>query len=332
MSAVDILTGMLDGDASGPLLFALCGLSFVLLLVGAHRLLAARTTTRRRLTGEAAVVAGPSVSERGPSLRADYQRSPLARALARLGQRMAGNSKASASLRRRLLHAGFAGSSAIAVYQATRVIVTVGLPAVALLVVPMIAPDFASKHLPILLGALGLFGFFLPSLVVGRIVSSRQTVARAGFPDALDTLLVCVEAGLGLDAAVNRVAVEIGNAYPLLGDQFTLVAAELRTGQSRETALRNLAERLNIDEANALATLLVQSEHLGTSVSQTLRVLADDFRQKRMLRAEERANVLPVKLAFPLVLFILPSLMVVIMGPTVIRILHTLGPTMSGNG
>lgn len=332
MNVIDMILSALDGEAISLLLFGLCVLSFVLLLVGSQRLLAARTLTRRRLVGEAVAVGGVGAVDPGPSLRADYDGSRLSRMLARLGQRMAGDAKANAVLRRRLVHAGFARPSAIGVYHATRIILAIGLPVVGLLVAPMVAPGFASKNLPMLLGGLGLCGFFLPSFVMGRIVTSRQTIARAGFPDALDTLLVCVEAGLGLDAAVNRVAVEIGNAYPLLGEQFTLVAAELRTGQSRETALRNLADRLNIDEAAALATLLVQSEHLGTSVSQTLRVLADDFRQKRMLRAEERANVLPVKLAFPLVLFILPALMVVIMGPTMIRILHTLMPTMGGHG
>ncbi len=332
MDAIDMIVSASDGAVVWLLLFGLCTISVFLLFIGSQRLFAARTLARRRLAIEAVAGGGRSAPDLGPSLRADHERSPLSRMLARWGLRMASDSKSNVELRRRLIRAGFSRPTAVGIFHATRVVLAFSLPIVAILLAPIVASDAVAKKLPMLLGALGLLGFFLPTIIVGRIIAKRQAIARTGFPDALDTLLVCVEAGLGLDAAINRVAVEIGIAYPMLGEQFTLVAAELRTGQSRETALRNLATRLNIDEASSLATLLVQSEHLGTSVAQTLRVLADDFRQKRMLSAEERANVLPVKLAFPLVLFILPALMVVIMGPTMIRILHTLMPTMGGHG
>jgi tight adherence protein C len=136
-------------------------------------------------------------------------------------------------------------------------------------------------------------GFYLPVIWVSRRVVRRQLAAREALPDATDLLLVCVEAGLSLGAALERVGREIGRAHPVLGQELAEVSRAIQAGKGREEALRDLADRLAVDEMNALVAMLVQTEALGTSLAQGLRVHAEDMRRKRFLRAEERANQLP---------------------------------------
>jgi len=171
---------------------------------------------------------------------------------------------------------------------------------------------------------LGLVGaatsFYLPDLWVGRRTRSLQRQYRDGFPDALDLLVVCMEAGLSLDAAISRVGEEIGHAHRAISDNLAMMALELRAGGTRADALRNLAERMGIDEVRSMVTLLLQSEELGTSVADALRLYADDMRTMRMLRAETKAQSLPVKLALPLGFFVFPTMMIVILLPVMIRI------------
>ena len=168
------------------------------------------------------------------------------------------------------------------------------------------------------LTALG--GFYLPDLWLKIKSDIRREKLFEGLPDALDLLVVCVEAGMGLDGAINRVAEETKLTNPILSDELKLLNLELRAGKSRQDALRNLALRTNIDAMNSLVTLLIQTDKFGTSVAKALRVFSDSFRTERYQKAEERAAKMPVKLVFPLVLFIFPSLFVVILGPAAIRI------------
>ena len=141
-----------------------------------------------------------------------------------------------------------------------------------------------------------------------------------GFPDALDLMVVCVEAGMGLDSAITRVAREIGLSNKVLSDELNIYNLEMRGGKLRRDALKNLALRTDVPEVNNLATLLIQTDKFGTSIGQALKVYSDTMRVQRFQRAEERAAKIPVKLIFPLILFIFPSLFVVILGPAVINI------------
>ncbi|UCF85087.1 MAG: type II secretion system F family protein [Desulfobacteraceae bacterium] len=180
------------------------------------------------------------------------------------------------------------------------------------------------KTIPIqvtmLLGILIIaMGFYLPDIWLALKTSARKRRIFEGFPDALDLLCVCVEAGMGLDAAIARVGEEIRLSSKVLSNELKLVNMEIRAGKTREEALRNLALRADLEDVRGLATLLIQTDRFGTSIAQTLRVYADTFRSKRFQRAEEIAAKLPVKLTFPLIFFILPSLFVVIAGPIVIR-------------
>jgi tight adherence protein C len=166
----------------------------------------------------------------------------------------------------------------------------------------------------------GLLGFYLPELWLMVRTSSRKTRIFEGLPDALDLMVVCVEAGMGLDQAVNQVGEELKLNHKDLSDEFKLLNLELRAGKARQAALRNLAVRTGVEEVNSLVTLLVQTDRFGTSVAQALRVYSDSFRTKRYQKAEEIAAKLPVKLVFPVVLFIFPSLFIIILGPAAISI------------
>jgi tight adherence protein C len=160
----------------------------------------------------------------------------------------------------------------------------------------------------------------LPDLWLMLRTSSRKTRIFEALPDALDLMVVCVEAGMGLDAAVTQVGEELKLTHRDLSEEFKLLNLELRAGKSREAALRNLAVRTGVEEVNSLVTLLVQTDRFGTSVAQALRVYSDSFRTKRFQKAEELAAKLPVKLVFPVVLFIFPSLFIIILGPAAISI------------
>jgi tight adherence protein C len=176
--------------------------------------------------------------------------------------------------------------------------------------------------LPVFAGLAGSIGYLGPALYLSRRTQSRQLSVREGFPDALDMMLVCVEAGLGLAAAIERVGTELARANGVLAENLKLVGMETRAGKTRQEALRSLAARTGVDDVGSFVTMLIQTEQLGTSLAETLRVYAFEMRNRRMLRAEEQANKLPVKIVLPLAFCILPCLWIVIFTPLVIKIVR----------
>jgi tight adherence protein C len=162
-------------------------------------------------------------------------------------------------------------------------------------------------------------GFFLPDYYLYRRTRDRKRKIFEGFPDALDLMVVCVEAGMGLDAAIKRVGDEMALRNKVLSDEFRMLSLELRAGKPRADALRSLAMRTDLEDVSSLVTLLIQTERFGTRVAQALRVHSDAMRTKRYQRAEEIASKLPVKILFPLVLFILPAQLLTLLGPAVIK-------------
>lgn len=174
-------------------------------------------------------------------------------------------------------------------------------------------------------------GYYAPSLWLRRVIADRQDALQRAIPDALDLMVVCVEAGLGLDQAIGRVGQEVSQAHPALGDELNILSQELRTGVQRQAALRNLAHRTDLEEVRNLVALLVQTDRFGTSIGQALRVHADSMRTKRRLKAEELAAKLPVKLLLPLIFFIFPSMFIVTIGPACIRMVRVLLPAMTGH-
>lgn len=231
--------------------------------------------------------------------------------------------------RQKLLRAGWYSPQAVPVFYVTRVLCGLAFPLAFNLLAPLAYGEIEVRQLAVGSALLAVVGYVLPAALVNHRTVKRQTAIRQGFPDALDLLLVCVEAGLGLDAAINRVAQEIGTAHPLLREHFHLMALELQTGKSREEALRSFADRIGVEEVNVLATLLIQSDALGASIADTLRALADDMRARRMLKAEEQAQQVGVKLTFPLILLLMPALMLTVGAPAIIQAMRQIGPVLT---
>lgn len=235
------------------------------------------------------------------------------------------------SLRVRFMNAGLREASWPALFFASKTLLALLLPGVF-----MVYSGFSSVAMKfntslMILVVLLAVGYYLPNVILSHLVSKRRENLQNAIPDALDLMIVCVEAGLGLDAAMNRAAGEIGMRSQALSDELNLVALELRMGVKRELALRNLAMRSGVDDISSFVSMLVQSDRFGTNVAEALRVQAETMRTHRRLRAEERAAKIPLKLLFPLIFFIFPSLMVVLMGPAMISIYRVLLPTMGGN-
>jgi tight adherence protein C len=225
-------------------------------------------------------------------------------------------------LKKKLIMAGHYGDRALTTFVVFKMAAPLVLP---ILTFPIVLFSNISAGLkPILLYAPIGLGFYLPNFILKSQIQSRQKKINEGLPDALDLLVVCVEAGLGLNAAMKRVAEDCKVNNPVLSQEFLLVNLEIMAGLDREQALRNLAERTGVEDLSNLCAILIQAEKFGTSIATALRVQSDSLRTKRRQRLEEKAAQTPVKLIFPLLLFIFPALMVVILGPAVIQVMETL--------
>jgi len=215
-----------------------------------------------------------------------------------------------------LIQAGYREQRHLTIYQGIRVLfAAVGFFSV------VVVSGFKSP--PLLLGVTAL-GFFIPRFFLKRKINDRQLRIRLGMPDALDLTVICVEAGLSLDQAMMRVGEDLRHAHPELADEFYLMNLELRAGKPRADALRNLYNRTGVDDIKALVTTLVQTDRFGTSIAQALRVHSDSLRTERRQRAEEQAAKTTIKMVPPLVVFVLPSIIIVTLGPAIIALYRTL--------
>jgi tight adherence protein C len=297
------------------LLLPILAFMFASLLVAAAALYLApnsASTIEQRL-GEVTGVAMGGAEE--PT----YGRQAVVDTLKRLGNMSPKSAKEMSKLQQRLVVAGFRSSEAIVVFFGIRV--GVALAAFALFATPIIVRPNILVALPVC-----LLGYVLPGMVLARLAKRRQHRIRLGLPDALDLLVVSVEAGLGLDQAILRVGQELAFAHPDLCNELRLINLELRAGKGRAEALHNLAERTGVDDIHSLVAMLVQTDKFGTSVSQSLRVHSDTVRTKRRQRAEEAAAKTGAKLVFPLVFCIFPAIWVVTIGPAAIKFINVLGP------
>lgn len=233
-------------------------------------------------------------------------------------------------LRAKLIAAGFTSPAAPKLFTLIRLITLFLLPGMMLLAALLGGSEVSPMKLYIFGVLLAIFGLYLPNLVVTAKADRRREQIINGFPDCLDLMLVCVEAGLGMESAFDRVGREMLHSHPLLAELLSTVTLELRAGASREQALRKMADRSQVDEIKSFATLLIQSDKLGSSIGDTLRVYANEMREKRRLRAEEKAHRLPVLLSIPLVTCMLPVMIGVLMLPAVIRVIRQVAPALSG--
>jgi tight adherence protein C len=233
-------------------------------------------------------------------------------------------------LRVRFMNAGYRSGNAPVVFFAAKTALTFALPGAALVAAslyPMaMPPQLFLGGLVVLAAA----GYVFPNVLLAHRIALRKREVFEHFPDAIDLMTVCVEAGLGLDAALARVGTEMTLGSPTLAEELHLVNLELRAGASRETALRNLALRTGVEEVDLLVSLLVQSDRFGTSVATALRVHSDSLRVKRRQRAEEMAAKIPVKLLFPVIFCIFPSMLMVLLGPAFVSVYRLLLPNMTG--
>jgi tight adherence protein C len=221
---------------------------------------------------------------------------------------------------KQLRYAGFRSAKALPTFYGIKVLLAIGL-GTAVLLGARFLPQLTSSAIFFYASLSAAAGLVLPSTVLRHLVEKRHKALRNGFPDALDMLVICVESGLGLNAALQRVADELQFSHPELASELALINAETRAGVEREAALRGLAERTGLDDIRGLVSLLIQTLRFGTSVADTLRVYSEEFRDKRMQRAEEQAAKVGTKLIFPLVFCLFPSFFVVAIGPAVIRII-----------
>ena len=229
------------------------------------------------------------------------------------------NEEAVSAVRAKLLLAGFKSQTAVGRYYMARIGCVI-LPQIALLIaLPHL--DGVSKQ-TLLLVSIGLIiaGLLAPDMYVSRRTQARQQQCSAGFPDMMDLMVACVEAGLSLDASVQRVGEELELRHPIIAEHMKKLSLELRAGKARKNAWRTFADRMSIEEAGSLATMLRQAEEMGTSLGQTLRVFSADMRKRRILMAEEKAMALPAKLTLPLIIFVFPVLLGVLIMPAVVKL------------
>jgi tight adherence protein C len=228
--------------------------------------------------------------------------------------------------RRYLIAAGYRGESAVAVYMGLRVLFVAFLVLLAIVGAVTVVTIPALKVVPLLFA--GALGFYLPGLILERVIVNRQEVLRLSLPDALDLMVVCVESGLGLDQAILNVSRELKLSHRELAEELGLVTLEMRAGKRRADALRNLADRTGEGEIRKLVAIMVQTDRFGTSMADGLRTHSDFMRVRRRQEAEERAGKVGVKLVFPIFFLILPSMLVVAAGPGLLQVFKHLFPMM----
>ncbi len=302
------------------ILLTLCILAFAfgwLLVAG---------TAMALTSGNAAAIERRLSELAGASARSEAdpdRESRFVQLMRRLGQAAPKLRSETSKLRQRLVAAGYRRNEALVVFYGLRLTLAVAL--FSLLATPLII----KPNLP---GALTLclVGYVLPGMILARLAKKRQHLIRLGLPDVLDLLVVSVEAGLGIDQAIQRVGEELAFAHPDLSDELRLVNLQLRAGKGRTEALHNLGERTGVDDVKSLVAMLVQTDKFGTSIAQSLRVHSEVLRTKRRQRAEEAAAKTGVKMVFPLVFCIFPAVWVVTIGPAAVKFVQILFPLSEG--
>jgi tight adherence protein C len=255
----------------------------------------------------------------GPRGELPARSGQLKHVFKRLGARAPRLSSEIGKVRQRLIQAGYRGEEALTVFYGVRF--TVAIAGFLLLATPLLMKP------NVMMGLAGsLLGYVVPGMVLARLARRRQHAIQLSLADAVDLLVVSVEAGLGLDQALMRVGSELAGTHPALADELRLATLELRAGKGRADALRNLAERTGLDDVTSLVTMLIQTDKFGTSVATSLRVHSDVLRTKRRQRAEEAAAKTGVKMVFPLVFCIFPAIFVVTIGPAAIKFVQVLFP------
>ena len=283
-----------------------------------YRPQSAATERLKRLGERNTTAAAPTLMEdegRGAEL-AQRLASPLSRLLP--------PSPAEArKLEKQLMQAGLRSPGAPLIYRAIQLAMMTGLPAIVAIACAVLAKPLNGALLWILCAF--VVGFFLPRYALRRMIRSRQQLVRWGLADALDLMVISIEAGLGLNAAMMKVSSELKDVHPDISDEFELANLEIRVGRERDEALRILADRTGVDDLRSLVAMLIQTDRFGTSIAKAIRAFSDSLRTKRRQRAEQAAQKAAVKLLFPLACFLFPTLFIAILGPAALQLMDTLG-------
>jgi tight adherence protein C len=303
-----------SGAATGLVLLFV---GIVALVIGTGGLFFATDVIGRRLAA-AANARMAATAQIGLRQTAAAGRGWLHQLLAPAGERRS-------RIRDKMIRAGYRSPRAPIIFNAVRAVLTLLVPLIVSLTLPILLRNLNYNTILLLTAMSAAIGFILPSAWIDRRVEQRQEQIRNGFPDALDMLLVCVEAGLGLDAALQRMTLEIGNAHPIIEEEFAAAGAEVRAGRSRMQSLRDLARRVAIDEVSTFVTILSHAERFGSSVADALRIYASEMRAKRLVRAEEKANQLPIKLSLAVGFCTVPAMIIIIMAPAIVTVTRGLG-------
>lgn len=322
---------MLDTLATNPVMRLAFLIVLFAVVVGLSLFLITALRRRSGVRRELQAIAGAGTAQGGAATlrdRRDDQWTRLVDRIERAGLSLADTQ--SDRLRDRMRAAGFASPSAPRIYTLIRLLLVILLPALFLALSLLSGKELSYLRLYIFGSISALAGLYLPALFVQAKADRRRAAIVNGFPDSLDLMLVCVEAGLGLEAALDRVGREMAVSQPLVSELLTMATLQLRAGASRETALRKMADAARVDEIGSFATLLIQSDKLGTSIATTLRIYAAEMRERRRMRAEEKAHRIPVLISIPLVTCMLPVMIGVLMMPAAIRVVRQVLPAMTG--
>lgn len=313
--------------AFGPLgpFYAIGAFGALFVAVSAPALLKRRQDPFEKLArGRAPVMPRPVPGAGGPNLR--MSDPGLARSLGKFKDFLEPqDQKQLSAIRLKLIQAGYRSKSAVSTYHFASFALGMIFLAVGLVVTLVGGGEPSVPQIMLTVLFPGLVGYYMPKYWVTRRQQTRQQEINNGFPDALDLMLVCVEAGQSLDQAIMRVSEETRNSHPTLSEEFEIVSHEIRAGKERVVVLRDLAERCGVPDISSFTTVLIQSALYGTSISTALRVYAAEMRDKRVMRAEEKANVLPTKLTIGTMLFTVPPLLIILIGPSLYEIWRTIG-------
>jgi tight adherence protein C len=312
----DLLLDMF-GDNAATMTTLLVFLAASMLAFSLMLFFRSRGAIKRRaanISYEHAGTAGGARTLRGPSVKAAQKLIEYT-----TKHYSAANEEKMKVLRRRMIQAGIFDSRAVAYFFIARTALAIGLAAAVFVFLPVFT-EKAGSFLTLMVMVGGMIGYVGPSMYVDRRIAKRRNEHRSGFPDFMDLLVVCADAGLSMEASLDRVGRELSDSYPSLSANIHMANLEIRAGRTMTDALEHLADRLGVEEARSFATLIQQSAELGSSITDALRVYSDDMRHKRLSRAEEKAYSLPSRLAVPMMVCIFPVIFVVILLPVVVRL------------
>ena len=311
-----------------PILFSVCAFMMLLLILTwvGYRLIYKPGKFMRQLGAPVISDGKRNLTDEG----GEAQTSSVISFLHQIGSHVPSSETDVATLKMDLIRAGFRGENAVAVFYGFRIMATLLMLFVCVMMEAKMPPNAVMK-LGLMASGVGA-GWVLPRFVLEKKVAKRQEILRLSLPDALDLMVVSIEAGLGLDQAIQHVAKELAPSHPELSEDMSLVTLEMRAGKRRSEALRNFAERTGEAEFRKLVAILVQNDRFGTSMGESLRTHSDFMRSRRRQDAEERAGKVGVKLVFPIFFFILPSMLVVAAGPGILQIFKYLFPMMKSMG